>query len=107
MGLHVHLKLTCLLYSETEVRRCCFLWPVRLSCRCFLVRQLVRLNPGFLSFPTSYLPLFVEKIPSSSFPSSSVSRSAVVFFVLVWTQLELGHFGTLVNSFVDSLGWSP
>ncbi len=107
MGLHVHLKLTCLLYSEPEVRRCCFLWLVRLSCRCFLVRQLVRLNPGFLSFPTSYLPLFVERTPSSSFPSSSVSRSAVVFFVLVWTQLELGHFGTLVNSFVDSLGWSP
>ncbi len=104
MGLHVHLKLKCLLYSETEVRRCCFLWLVRLSCRCFLVRQLVRLNPGFLSFPTSYLPLFVERTPSSSFPSSSVSRSAVVFFVLVWTQFELGHFGVLVSSFIDSLG---
>ncbi len=24
VGLHVHLKLTCLLYSETEVRRCWF-----------------------------------------------------------------------------------
>ncbi len=62
---------------------------------------------GFPFFSTSYLPLFVERTPSSSFPSSSVSRSAVVFFVLVWTQLELGHFGPLVNSFVDSLGWSP
>ncbi len=28
-----------------------FLWLIRLSCRCSLVRQLVRLNPGFLSFP--------------------------------------------------------
>ncbi len=28
-----------------------------------------------------------------------MSRSAVLFFVLVWTQFELGQFGILVNSF--------
>ncbi len=39
-----------------------------------------------------------------SFPSAFVSRSAVVYFFLVWIQFELGQFGILVNSFVDSLG---
>ncbi len=29
----------------------------------------------------------------------------MVFLVLVWIQFELGQFGILVNSFVDSLGW--
>ncbi len=31
-------------------------------------------------------------------------RSVVMFLVLVWIQFELGQFGILVNSFVDSLG---
>ncbi len=61
-------------------------------------------NLGFLSFPTFILLFSLEETPSSSFPSSSVSRSAVVFFVLVWIQFELGQFGILVNYFVDSLG---
>ncbi len=60
-----------------------------------------RLNLVSLSFPTSG-PLFVGRTLSSSFPSAFVSRRAVVF--LVWIQLELGQFGILVNSFVDSLG---
>ncbi len=55
-------EVKCLLYLETEVRRCCFLWLIRLSCRCLLVRQLVRLNPGFLSFPTSYLLFSLKEL---------------------------------------------
>ncbi len=40
-----------------------------------------------------------------SFPSVFVSRSTVVSFVVVWIQFELGQFGILVNSFIDSLGF--
>ncbi len=104
MGFYVHLKLGCLLFSESEVKRCCFLWLICSACHCLLVRQLVRLNLVSLSFPTSDPPPFVGRTLSSSFPSAFVSRSAVVFLVLVWIQFELGQFGILVNSFVDSLG---
>ncbi len=86
------------------MKQCCFLWLICSACRCLLVRQLVRLNLVSLSFPTSDLPPFVGITLSSSFPSAFVSRSAVVSFVLVWIQFELGQFGILVNSFIDSLG---
>ncbi len=35
---------------------------------------------------------------------SFCESNAVLFLVLVWIQFELGQFGILVNSFVDSLG---
>ncbi len=104
MGFHVHLKLGCLLFSESEVKQCCFLWLICSACHCLFVRQLVRLNLVSLSFPTSGPPLFVGRTLTSSFPSAFVSQNAVVFLVLVWIQFELGQFGILVNSFVDSLG---
>ncbi len=104
MGFRVHLKLWCLPFSESEVKQCCFLWLICLACHCLVVRQLVRLNLVPLSFSTSDPPLLVGRTLSPSFPSAFVSRSAVVFFVLVWIQFELGKFGILVNSFVDSLG---
>ncbi len=104
MGFRVHLKLWCLPFSESEVKQCCFLWLIGSSCRCFLVRQLVRLNLVSLSFPTSDPPPFVGRTLSPSFPSAFVSRSAVVSFVLAWIQFELRQFGVLVNYFVDSLG---
>ncbi len=59
---------------------------------------------GFSFFSISDPPPFVGGTLSSSFPSAFVSRSAVMFLVLVWIQFELGQFGILVNSFVDSLG---
>ncbi len=104
VGFHVHLKLGCLLFSESEVKQCCFLWLICSACHCLFVRQLVRLNLVSLSFPTSGPPLFIGRTLSSSFPSAFVSRNVVVFLVLVWIQFELGQFGILVNSFVDSLG---
>ncbi len=36
--------------------------------------------------------------------SISFCRNTVGSFVLVWIQFELGQFGILVNSFVNSLG---
>ncbi len=104
VGFRVHLKLGCLLYSESQVRECCFQWLTWSACRCLLVRLLVRLNLVSFSFPTFNPSLFVGRSLSSSFPSAFVSRSTVVSFVLVWIQFELGQFGILVNSFVDSLG---
>ncbi len=103
VGFRVHLKLGCLRFSESEVKECCFLWLICSVCRCLLVRLLVKLNQFFLSFPTSD-PLFVGRTLSSSFPSAFVSRSTVVYFVLVWIRFELGHHGIFVISFVDSLG---
>ncbi len=81
-----------------------FLWLICSACHCLSVRQLVRQNLVSLSFPTSDPPPFVGRTLSSSFPSAFVCQSAVVFLVLVWIQFELGQFGILVNSFVDSLG---
>ncbi len=104
MGFHVHLKLGCLLLSESEVKECCFLWLVGSADRCLLVRWLVRLNLVSLSFPTSDPPPFVGKTLSSSFPSAFVSQNTVVSFVIVWIQFELSHLGICVNYFVDYLG---
>ncbi len=105
MGFHVHLKLGCLLFSESKVKRCCFLGLICSACHCRSVWQLVRLTLVRLSFPTSGPPLFVGRTLSPSFPSASVSQNAVVFLVLVWIQFEHGQLGILVTSFVDSLGW--
>ncbi len=105
MGFRVPLKLGCLLFSESEVKECCFLWLIGSACCCLLVRLLIRLNLVSLSFPTSDPPLFIGRTLSSYFPSAfRVSRSTVVSFDLVWIQFELGQHGILVNSFVDSLG---
>ncbi len=103
VGFHVHLKLGCLLFSKSEVKQCCFLWLICSACHCLFVRQLVRLNLVPLSFSTSDPPLLVGRTLLPSFPSTFVSRSAVVS--LVWIQFELGQLGIFVNSFVDSLGW--
>ncbi len=105
MGFRGHLKLGCLLFSESEVKECCFLWLIWSACRCLLVRLLVRLNLVSLSFPTSDPPLYVGRTLSSSFSSAFVSQSTVLSFVLVWIQFELGQLGIFVNSFVDSLDW--
>ncbi len=105
MGFRVHLKLWCLLFSESEVNVRCSLWLIGSAGRCLLVRLLVRLNLVSISFPTSYPHLFVGRTLSLSFPSALVSRNMVVSFVLVWIQFELGQLGIFVNSFVDSLGW--
>ncbi len=104
MRFRAHLNLGCLLFSESEVKECCFLRLIWSACRCLLVRLLVRLNLVYLSFPTSDPPPFVGKTLSSSFPSAFVSRSTVVSFVLVWIQFELGQLGIFVNAFIDSLG---
>ncbi len=103
VGFRVHLKLGCLLFSESEVKECYFLWLIWSACRCLLFRLLVRLILVSLSFPTSDPP-FLGRTLSSSFPSDFVSRSRVVSFVLVWIQFELGQLGIFVNAFVDSLG---
>ncbi len=104
VGFHVHLKLGCLLFSESEVIQCCFLWLICSACHWLFVRQLVRLNLVSLSFSTSGPPLFVGRTLLPSFPSAFMSRNAVEFLVLVWIPFELGQFGILVNYFIDSLG---
>ncbi len=87
------------------MKECCSLWLIGSTCRCLLVRLLVRLNLVSLSFPTSDPPLFVGRTLYSSFPSAFVSRSTVVSFFLVWIRFELSQLGIFVNSFIDSLGW--
>ncbi len=104
MEFRVHLKLGCLLFSESEVKECCSLWLIGSACRCLLVQLLVRLNLVSLSFPTSDPPPFVGRTFSSSFPSAFVSQNTVVSFILVWIRFELGQLGIFVNYFVDSLG---
>ncbi len=98
VGFRVHLKLGCLLFSESEVKECCFLWLIGSASRCLLVQRLDRLNLVSTYFPTSD-PL------SSSFPSAFVSRNTVVSFVLVWIQFDLCQLGIFVNYSIDSLGW--
>ncbi len=56
MGFCVHLKLGCVLISESEVKQCYFLWLICSACHCLLVQQLVRLNLVSFSFPTSDPP---------------------------------------------------
>ncbi len=60
---------------------------------------------GFSFFSHFRSSFFRWKNSFIIFPSAFVSWNAVVFLVLVWIPLELGQFGILVNSFVDSLGW--
>ncbi len=104
MGFRVHLKLGCLLFSESEVKECCSLWLIGSACRCLLVQLLVRLNLVSLSLPISDPPPFVGSTLSSSFPLAFLSQNTVGTFVLVWIQFELGQLGIFVNYFVDSLG---
>ncbi len=105
VGFRVDLKLGWLLFSESEVKQCCFLWLVWSAGRCLFVRLLVRLNLVSLSFPTSDPPPFVGRTLSSLFSSALVSQCTVVSFVFVWIQFELGRHGIFVNFFIDSLGW--
>ncbi len=77
MGFHVHLKLGCLLFSESEVKQCCFLWLICSACHCRFVQQLVRLTLVPLPFPTDSLEALLGPMTYPSAVQVSVDVHAV------------------------------